>query len=76
MVEHAHVDQRKAVLQTNEAQKPTEETLQLKDGSATLDAKSLDDLATQLRERYPDEAYECMCAGSAIVKRKSVGQMP
>ena len=48
-----HIPRRK-----NEAQKPTEEILQLKDGSATLEAKSLDDLATQLRERYPDEAYE------------------
>ena len=50
-----HIPRRK-----NEAQKPTEEILQLKDGSATLEAKSLDDLATQLRERYPDEAYERM----------------
>jgi hypothetical protein len=42
----------------NEPQKPTEEKLQLMDGSAILEAKSLDDLATQLRERFPDEAYE------------------
>ncbi len=41
-----------------EGQRPTEEILQLKDGSATLEAKSLDDLAAQLRERYPDGAYE------------------
>lgn len=41
-----------------EAQRPTEEILQLKDGSTTLEAKSLDDLAAQLRERYPDDAYE------------------
>ena len=48
-----HIPRRK-----NEAQKPTEEILQLKDGSATLEAKSLDDIAGQLRERYPDPAYE------------------
>lgn len=40
-----------------EPQKPTEEILQLKDGSATLEAKSLDDLAAQLRDRYADGAY-------------------
>ena len=41
-----------------EAQRLREEVLQLKDGSATLEAKSLDDLAAQLRQRYPDEAYQ------------------
>ena len=41
-----------------EAQRPTEEILQLKDGSTTLEAKSLDDLAAQLRDRYPDGTYE------------------
>jgi hypothetical protein len=41
-----------------EAQRLREEILQLKDGSATLEAKSLDDLAAQLRQRYPDEAYQ------------------
>jgi hypothetical protein len=38
--------------------RPNEELLQLKDGSKTLDAKNLDDLAAQLRRRYPDDAYE------------------
>lgn len=41
-----------------EAQKPNEEILQLKDGTATLEAKSIQDLAAQLRARYPDDAYE------------------
>jgi hypothetical protein len=40
-----------------EAQKPTEEALQLKDGPATLEASNLEDLAAQLRARYPDCAY-------------------
>ena len=34
------------------------DVLQLKDGSTTLGPKSLDDLATQLRQRYPDGEYE------------------
>lgn len=42
----------------NEAQRPTEEVLQLNDSSAILEARSLDDLAAQLRERYPDGKYE------------------
>lgn len=42
----------------NEVQKQSEEVLELKDGSLTLEAKSLDDLASQLRQRYPDGAYE------------------
>jgi len=37
---------------------PREEILQLKDGPETLEAKNFDDLAAQLRQRYPDEAYE------------------
>jgi hypothetical protein len=41
-----------------EAQKPNEEILQLKDGTATLEAESIQDLAGQLRTRYPDTAYE------------------
>jgi hypothetical protein len=41
-----------------ETQKPTEEILRLKDGLATIEAKSLNDLAAQLRDRYPDGAYE------------------
>jgi hypothetical protein len=38
--------------------RPDDEVLQLKDGSETLEAKDLDDLAVQLRQRYPDDAYE------------------
>jgi hypothetical protein len=41
-----------------EAQRLTEEFLQLRDDSAILEAKSLDDLAAQLRQKYPDEAYQ------------------
>jgi hypothetical protein len=40
------------------AQEANEEILQLKDGAATLEAKSVQDLAAQLRARYPDDAYE------------------
>jgi hypothetical protein len=42
----------------NEAQKPKEEILHLQDGSAILEAVSLDDLAAQLRQKYPDSGYE------------------
>jgi len=42
----------------NEAQKPREEILRLQDGSTILEAISLDDLAAQLREKYPDSGYE------------------
>jgi len=41
-----------------EAQKPNEEILRLKDGTATLEANSIQELAVQLRARYPDAAYE------------------
>ena len=41
-----------------EVQKPSEEILQLKDGDTTLEAKSFEDLVSQLRARYPDDAYE------------------
>jgi hypothetical protein len=41
-----------------EVQKPNEEILQLKDGLDTLEANSIQDLAVQLRARYPDAAYE------------------
>lgn len=37
---------------------PNEEVLQLGDGATTLEARNLEDLAKQLRQRYPDEAYE------------------
>jgi hypothetical protein len=39
-------------------QRPSEEILELKDDAVTLEAKNLDDLARQLRERYPDGDYE------------------
>jgi hypothetical protein len=42
----------------NEAQRPSEEILRLQDGSAILEAISLDDLAAQLRQKYPDSGYE------------------
>src|ERR1700691_4830941 len=42
----------------NDPGRPDEKVLQLKDGSETLEAKHLDDLAAQLRQRYPDDAYE------------------
>ena len=42
----------------HEAQKPKEEILRLQDGSAILEAISLDDLAAQLRQKYPDSGYE------------------
>lgn len=37
---------------------PNKRVLRLQDGSDTLEAKDLDDLARQLRERYPDGTYE------------------
>ncbi len=36
---------------------PRKEVLQLTDGSATIEAKDLNDLAGQLRHNYPDNAY-------------------
>lgn len=42
----------------NEAQRPREEILQLHDNPTIIEAKNFDDLATQLREKYPDGAYE------------------
>jgi hypothetical protein len=42
----------------SEEQRPSEEILELKDDAVTLEAKNLDDLARQLRERYPDGNYE------------------
>lgn len=40
------------------AQLPNEQILQLEDGAAILEAKDLDELAAQLREKYPDGSYE------------------
>ncbi len=36
---------------------PRQEMLQLVDGSETIEAKDLDDLAAQVRQKYPDETY-------------------
>ena len=60
----------------NEAQMPREDVLQLKDGSTTREANSLDDLASQLRQRYPDGEYErTLHTRSEIAKPSSDGQM-
>ena len=40
------------------AQLPNEQILQLEDGAAILEAKNLDELAAQLRGKYPDGSYE------------------
>lgn len=42
----------------SEAQLPNEQILQLEDGAAILEAKDLDELAAQLRGKYPDGSYE------------------
>jgi hypothetical protein len=42
----------------NEAQRPNESVLRLKDDSTIIEAVSLDDLAAQLRRTYPDETHE------------------
>jgi hypothetical protein len=58
----------------NEAQKPREEILRLQDGSTILEAISLDDLAAQLRQKYPDSGYDGPCIESATATPKSGGQ--
>ena len=40
------------------AQRPDEQVLQVQDESTVIEAKDLEDLAAQMRERYPDETYE------------------
>ena len=42
----------------SEARLPDEQVLQLQDESAVIEAKDIDDLAAQLRAKYPDETYE------------------
>jgi len=42
----------------SDPQRPNDEILQLEDGSVKLEAKTLDDLAAQLRQRYSDGEYE------------------
>lgn len=41
-----------------ETRLPDEHVLRLQDHSAVIEAKSIDDLAAQLRQKYPDESYE------------------
>jgi hypothetical protein len=41
-----------------EPQLPDEQVLQLQDGAEFIEANDIDDLAAQLRKRYPDETYE------------------
>ena len=41
-----------------QARLPDEQVLQLQDESAVIEAKDIDDLAAQLRAKYPDETYE------------------
>jgi hypothetical protein len=48
-----HLQRRKAI-----PRRPDVELLRLTDGNDQIRAKNLDDLAAQLRERYPDKAYE------------------
>jgi hypothetical protein len=42
----------------NEPQRPSEEFLSLVDGAEAREAKNLDDLVGELRQRYPDGTYE------------------
>jgi hypothetical protein len=42
----------------NEEQRPREAVLRLVDGTTVLEATSLEGLAAQLREKYPDPSYE------------------
>ena len=42
----------------NKTRLPDEQVLQLQDKSAVIEAKDIDDLAVQLRARYPDETHE------------------
>lgn len=42
----------------NERPGPSEEVLQIQDGATILEAKTFDDLVTQLRHKYPDGTYE------------------
>jgi hypothetical protein len=38
--------------------RPDEQRLQLQDDSAVIEAKDIDELAVQLRDKYPDETHE------------------
>jgi len=42
----------------NSPPRPNEEFLELKDGSTVIEGKDLDDIAAQLRQKYPDETHE------------------
>ena len=41
-----------------EVRRPDEVVLQVQDESTVIEAKDLEDLVAQMRERYPDETYE------------------
>lgn len=41
-----------------EPQLPDEQVLRLQDGDEFIEAKDIDDLAAQLRAKYPDDMYE------------------
>lgn len=48
-----HIPKRK-----NDPQRPAEKVLRLQDDSEILEGKDIDDIAAQLRRRYPDETYD------------------
>lgn len=48
-----HIPRRK-----NDPRKPDEHVLRLQDDSGFIEARDIDDLAVQLRGKYPDETYE------------------
>ena len=50
------------------ARLPDEVVLQLQDDSTVLEAKDIDDLAAQLRVRYPDETYERFLRRNATIE--------
>ena len=52
-IQRIHLTARK-----NETRLPDEQMLQLQDESLVIEAKDIDELATQLRVRYPDETHE------------------
>lgn len=39
-------------------QEPDQQVLQLQDNSVVLEGRDIEDIAAQLRQRYPDETYE------------------
>lgn len=53
VVTKIHIPRRK-----NDPQRPAEQVLRLQDESVVLEGKDIDDIAAQLRGKYPDETYE------------------